>query len=138
MSLETKAQNIITELKALEDWMDKYEYLISLARKLPPMSAENKIDKWKINGCQSIVWIKTDFKNGCLYFEADSDAMITKGLAALLITICNGAIAREILDNDFRFLSETGIRANLSPSRSNGLALMVARIRERAMLYAEE
>ena len=136
MSLEDRARDIIKDLNVLEDWMDKYEYLIGLARKLPPMNAENKNDEWQIKGCQSVVWIKTVFKNGRLYFEADSDAMITKGLAALLITICDGATPREILDGDFSFLSETGIQANLSPSRSNGLASMVARIRERAMLYA--
>ena len=115
-----------------DEWLDKYEYLIDLGHRLPPFPEELKTEDRLIKGCQSRVWLDTETDGDKLVFRADSDAIITKGIISLLIGVYSGRTAREIAEDDFSFIERLGLRENLSPTRANGLASMVATIRETA------
>lgn len=126
---------IVDEFSAFGDWMDKYEYLIELGKSLPRIDEKNKQEDRLIKGCQSRVWLNTEFRDGRLYFTADSDAIITKGIISLLIRVYNGRMPEEILEADNSFIDEIGLKENLSPTRANGLLSMMAQIREDAEKY---
>lgn len=128
-------KEIIEEFSMFEDWMDKYQYIIDMGNEAPELPPDEKTDEHLINGCQSRVWLAPQYKDGKLYFTADSDAVITKGLAALLIRVFNGRTPDEILNNELFFIDETGLAAHLSPTRSNGLLAMVKQIKLYAMAY---
>ena len=128
---------IIDEMAVMEDWMDKYDYLIELGSTLPPIDESHKTDRYLINGCQSRVWVDARREDdGRIYYSADSDAIITKGIIALLVRVLNGRTAQQIIDTELYFIDETGLSDNLSPTRSNGLAAMVKQMRLYALAYA--
>ena len=138
MTLEEKKQEIIEEFSLYEEWLDKYEYLIELGKNLAPFPEEKKTEDRLIKGCQSRVWLDSELRDGRLYFMADSDAVITRGIISLLIGVYSGRPAQEIAADDFAFVSEIGLKDNLSPTRANGLASMIERIREIAKSYGRE
>lgn len=132
MSLEESKQSIIDDFSMFDEWLDKYEYIIELGKKLDSFPENKKTDDRLINGCQSRVWLDWEVKNGKLYFTADSDAIITKGIISLLISVYSGRSAEEIAGDDFSFLEELGLKENLSPTRANGLESMVETIKRAA------
>ena len=138
MTLEEKKQEIIEEFSLYEEWLDKYEYLIELGKNLAPFPEEKKTEDRLIKGFQSRVWLDSELRDGSLYFMADSDAVITRGIISLLIGVYSGRPAQEIAADDFAFVSEIGLKDNLSPTRANGLASMIERIREIAKSYGKE
>ena len=125
---EAKAE-IIDDFSMYDEWLDKYEYLIDLGKKLEVYPEEAKVDDKLIKGCQSRVWLDWALEDGRLFFRADSDAIITKGIISLLIGVYSGRTPAEIAGDDFSFIDEIGLKENLSPTRSNGLASMIATIR---------
>ncbi len=125
---EAKAE-IIDDFSMYDEWLDKYEYLIDLGKKLEAYPEEAKVDDKLIKGCQSRVWLDWSLEDGRLFFRADSDAIITKGIISLLIGVYSGRTPAEIAGDDFSFIDEIGLKENLSPTRSNGLASMIATIR---------
>lgn len=130
MSVKEKEQQVIEDFAIYEDWLDKYEYIIELGKSLAAYPENKKTDDKLIKGCQSRVWLDAEKKDGRIWFTADSDAIITKGIISLLIGIYNGATAQEILESDFSFVEKIGLRANLSPTRANGLVSMIETIRK--------
>ena len=129
---------IIEEFEDLTDWMDRYQLLIDLGSELEPLDDKYKTESNLINGCQSRVWIQADYKDGLLYFTADSDALIVKGLIALLIRVLSEHTPQEILDSELYFIDRIGLSDHLSPTRSNGLLAMVKQIRVYALAYNVE
>jgi cysteine desulfuration protein SufE len=129
MKINEKQDEIIEEFSVFDDWMDKYEYIIELGKDLPVISPEKKTDERLIEGCQSKVWLEAEFKNGKMYFSADSDAIITKGIIGLLIRVLNEENPDEIAKSDLYFIQKIGLHEHLSPNRSNGLANMVKKIK---------
>lgn len=130
LSLSEVKQSIIDDFSMYDEWMDKYEYIISLGKELPVMPEESKTEDKLIRGCQSRVWLDFHESDGRLFFCADSDAVITKGIISLLIKVYSGRTRQEIAGDDFSFLEEIGLRQNLSPTRAGGLASMIERIKE--------
>lgn len=133
MTLEAKQQEIIDEFAIYDDWMDKYEYIIELGKELPIISEQNKTDDRLIDGCQSRVWLDTEVKGDTLHFTADSDAIITKGIIGLLIRVLDGETAKTVATADLHFIDDIGLHEHLSPTRSNGLASMVKRMKLTAL-----
>lgn len=129
MSLEESKQSIIDDFSMFDEWLDKYEYIIELGKKLDSFPENKKTDDKLIKGCQSRVWLDWEVKDGKLYFTADSDAIITKGIISLLISVYSGRSAEEIAGDDFSFLEKLGLKENLSPTRANGLESMVETIK---------
>jgi cysteine desulfuration protein SufE len=136
MSINEIQDEIIQEFEAFDDWMDRYALLIEIGNDLAPMSEEQHNDQNLINGCQSKVWFHAELKDGKIEFIADSDAIITKGIASLLIRILSGKTPQEILDAELYFIEKTGLQQHLSPTRSNGLMSMVKQLKLYAMAYA--
>ena len=130
--LEQAKQAVVEEFALFDEWLDKYEYLIELGKNLETFPVEHKTDDRLIKGCQSRVWLDTEVRDGKLYFKADSDAIITKGIISLLIGVYNGRSAAEIAADDFSFIDAIGLKENLSPTRAGGLASMIATIRAEA------
>lgn len=128
---ETK-DAIVEEFSMYDEWLDKYEYLIELGKNLDVFPVELKTDDRLIKGCQSRVWLDTRVENGRLYFRADSDAIITKGIISLLIQVYNGRTAEEIVTDNFDFIEQIGLKQNLSPTRANGFNSMIETIRREA------
>ncbi|MCH2231190.1 MAG: SufE family protein [Crocinitomicaceae bacterium] len=133
MTLDEKQQEIIDEFEIYDDWMDKYEYIIELGKELPLISEDKKTDDRLIEGCQSRVWLNTELSDGKMSFSADSDAIITKGIIGLLIRVLNHEDAKTIAKTDLRFIKEIGLQEHLSPTRANGLASMVQKIKMSAL-----
>lgn len=127
--------DIVEEFSVFEDWLDRYNYLIELGNDLPAIDPKLRTHENLINGCQSKVWLHADLVDGKLQFKADSDAIIVKGIVALLVKLMNERTPEEILNNDLFFIDEIGLRQNLSPTRSNGLLAMVKKMRLYAMAY---
>jgi cysteine desulfuration protein SufE len=130
MTLEDKKQEIIEDFAIYDEWLDKYEYLIELGKSLEAFPEEKKTEERLIKGCQSRVWLDSEERDGRLYFTADSDAIITKGIISLLISVYSGSTKEEIATDDFGFVAEIGLKDNLSPTRANGLVSMIERIKE--------
>ena len=135
MTLEEKKQEIIEEFSLYDEWLDKYEYLIELGKNLEPFPEDKKTEDRLIKGCQSRVWLDSELRDGRLWFQADSDAIITKGIISLLIGVYSGRTAAEISADDFGFVREIGLKDNLSPTRANGRVSMIDRIKEIAASY---
>ena len=133
-TLEEAKQAVIEDFSMYDEWLDKYEYLIELGKNLEPYPEEDKTDDKLIKGCQSRVWLDSKVEEGKIFFKADSDAIITKGIISLLIGVYSGRTPEEIASDDFGFISEIGLKENLSPTRANGLVSMIARIKELAEL----
>ena len=132
MSLEEKQQQVIEDFSLYEEWLDKYEYLIELGKGLEAFPEEKKTDDRLIKGCQSRVWLDAQLRDGRLYFQADSDAIITRGIISLLIGVYSGETPEAIAADDFGFVSEIGLKDNLSPTRANGLVSMIDTIKKLA------
>ncbi len=136
MDLNDAKASVVQDFAMFDEWLDKYEYLIDLGKKLDPLPEELKTEDRLIKGCQSRVWLDTSFEDGILVFRADSDAIITKGIISLLINVYSGRTPAEIAADDFSFVEQIGLKENLSPTRANGLASMIATIRAEAERYA--
>lgn len=132
-SIEEVQNEIIEEFSIFDEWMDRYSYLIDLGRKLPPLDDKLKTEAHLIRGCQSLVWVVPEVKEGRIHFEADSDAMITKGIIALLVRVLSGRTSDEIINADLHFIDDIGLKENLSPTRSNGLVNMIKQMRQYAL-----
>lgn len=135
MTIQEKQKEIVEEFSFLEDWEQKYEYLIDLGKELKGLSDDKKTEENLIKGCQSKVWIDAKFEDGKLFFDADSDGILPKGIVSLLISIYSGHSTQEILDSDFGFIEEIGLQEFLSPSRANGLMAMTRQIKFYAVAY---
>ena len=132
MTLEEKKQQIVEDFSQFDEWLDKYEYLIELGKNLEPFPEEKKTEGRLIKGCQSRVWLDCERRDGRLWFTADSDAIITKGIISLLIDVYSGHTPEEISGDDFGFIAEIGLKDNLSPTRANGLVSMIETIKNNA------
>ena len=128
-TLKDVQEEIVDDFSMYDEWLDKYEYLIELGKNLDAYPEEKKTDDRLIKGCQSRVWLDWDMEEGRLYFSADSDAIITKGIISLLISVYSGRTPEEIAADDFSFLNRIGLKENLSPTRANGLVSMIQTIR---------
>lgn len=135
MDMKQEQREIIQEFAVFDDWLDRYNYLIELGNDLPELDPGYRTDEYLIRGCQSRVWLHAEMEDGKIAFQADSDALIVKGIAALLVRVMNGRTPEEILDNDLFFIDEIGLRQNLSPTRSNGLLAMVKKMRMYALAF---
>ncbi|SKB80699.1 cysteine desulfuration protein SufE [Soonwooa buanensis] len=135
MTIKEKQQELVDEFAFLGDWEDKYEYIIDLGKSLKPISDDKKTDENLIKGCQSKVWIDARFEDGKLFFDADSDGILPKGIMSMLVSIYSGHSTQEIMDSDFDFISEIGLQEFLSPSRANGLMAMTKQIKFYAVAY---
>ena len=128
MSIKAKEQEIVETFSLFGEWMDKYEYIIDLGKNLPVIDEKDKTPENLIEGCQSRVWLNSEMVDGKLFFKADSDAIITKGIISLLVQVYSGEIPVEILQSDFSFIEQIGLKDNLSPTRANGLVSMISRV----------
>jgi cysteine desulfuration protein SufE len=135
MTIDEIQQGIVEDFSVFEDWMDKYAYLIELGNELTPIDPKYKVESNLIRGCQSRVWLHQEFTDGKITFEAESDALIVKGLVALLLKIYSNHTPLEILSSEPRFIDEIGLRQHLSPTRSNGLLAMVKQMKLYALAY---
>ena len=136
-SINETQDEIIEEFEAFEDWLERYQLIIEYANELKknPMPAEDKIDRNKIDGCQSTVWFTCRLEDGKLWLKGDSDALLVKGIVALLLSVLNGHTPKEIIDADLYFIDRIGLREHLSPTRSNGVAAMLKQIKLYALAY---
>ena len=132
MTLEEAKQQVVENFSMFDEWLDKYEYIIELGKNLEAYPENLKTEDRLIKGCQSRVWLDWELRDGKLFFTADSDAIITKGIISLLIQVYNGRTAAEIRSDDFSFVEKIGLRENLSPTRANGLNSMIETIRREA------
>ena len=133
MTIKEIQQSIIDDFSMFDDWMDRYAMLIEMGKECPIIDEQYRNDQYLINGCQSRVWLHAELKDGKVYYTADSDAVITKGIINLLIKVFSGQTPEDILAADLSFLDEIGLKEHLSPTLSNGLVSMVKQM----MLYAE-
>lgn len=129
---------IIEEFSMFDDWLDRYDYLISLSESLPVIAAEHKTDEYIIEGCQSRVWVDARMENGKIFYAADSDAIIIKGLLALLIRAMGGRTPEEVVDLDLYFIDAIGLKENLSPTRGNGLLATIKQMRLYALAFTQK
>ena len=135
MTINEAQDEIIGEFSVFDEWLDKYEYLIELSGSLPAIGEEHRNEQFLIRGCQSRVWVDAELRDGKIYFPADSDAIITKGIIALLIRVLSGRTPQEIVDSDLYFIDRIGLRENLSPTRANGLLAMIKQMKLYALAY---
>ena len=135
MDIESIQKEIIEEFSIYEDWMDKYSYLIELGNELKNLDPKDKNDQHLIKGCQSRVWLVPEFKDGKIYFQGESDAVIVKGLVALLLRVVSGRTPQELIGNELHFIDAIGLKQHLSPTRSNGLLSMIKQIKLYAVVY---
>ena len=134
-NIEEIEREIIEEFALFDSWDDKYEYIIDLGKKLPPLVTEHKKDENKVKGCQSTVWLAADYKEGKVYFYADSDAMIVKGLISMLIRVLSGQSPDAIVNTPLDFIREIGMVGHLAQTRSNGLLAMVKQMKNYALAF---
>ena len=136
MTIEETQQEVIEEFQGFDDWMDKYQMLIDLGNEQQPLPTEYKIESNLIDGCQSRVWLQADLTpEGTIHFQAESDALIVKGIVALLIRVLDNHTPDEILDADLHFIEDIGLKDHLSPTRSNGLLAMLKQMKLYAMAF---
>lgn len=136
MTINEIQDEVISEFADFDDWMDKYQMLIDLGNDLEPLDEKYKTEQNLIDGCQSRVWLQCDDVDGKLVFTADSDALIVKGIIALLVRVLSGQTPKDILDADLYFIDRIGLREHLSPTRSNGLLAMIKQIKAYALAYS--
>ena len=135
MTISELQEQVISEFSLFDDWIDKYNYLIEMGRSIPIIDESYKTDQYVITGCQSKVWLHADYRDGKIFFSADSDAIITKGIVNLLIRVLSGHTPDEILNADMDFIDKVGLREHLSPTRSNGLTSMVKQMKLYALAF---
>ena len=138
MTINEIQDEIIEEFGGLDDWMDKYQLLIDLGNEQEPLDEKYKTESNLIDGCQSRVWLQADYEDGLIRFTAESDALIVKGIVALLIRVLSGHTPQEILDAELYFIDEIGLKEHLSPTRSNGLLAMVKQMRMYALVFSNK
>ncbi len=136
MTINEIQDEIIEEFSGLDDWMDKYQLLIDLGSEQVPLDEKYKTEQNLIDGCQSRVWLQADYTDGVIHFTAESDALIVKGIVALLIRVLSDHTPQEILDADLYFIETIGLKEHLSPTRSNGLVAMVKQMRAYALAFS--
>lgn len=136
MTINEIQDEIIEDFSGLDDWMDRYQLLIDLGEEQEPLAEADKVEQNLIDGCQSRVWLQCDDVDGKLVFTADSDALIVKGIIALLVRVLSGQTPKDILDADLYFIDRIGLREHLSPTRSNGLLAMIKQIKAYALAYS--
>ena len=134
-SIQEIENEIVEEFAVFDSWDDKYEYIIDLGKKLPPLEEQHKIDINKVKGCQSTVWLVADFRDGKVYYKAESDAVIVKGLISMLIRVLSGHSPDEIIDTKLDFINKIGMTTHLAQTRSNGLLAMVRQMKNFALAY---
>jgi len=134
-SIQEKQNQIIDEFNFFQDWSEKYQYLIDLCKSLPDFDQNNRIDSNLINGCQSKVWLNSSFNDNIVIFEADSDAIISKGIISLLIRVFSGHNPKDILEANIDFIEKIGLNSHLSQTRANGLLSMIKQIKIYALAY---
>jgi cysteine desulfuration protein SufE len=134
-SIEETEKEIISEFDLFDSWDDKYEYIIDLGKKLPPLDKKYKTNENRVRGCQSSVWLVAEYKDGKLYFQADSDAVIVKGLISMLIRVLNNRTTDQILEAKMDFIREIGMTTHLAQTRSNGLLSMVKQMKHYALAF---
>ena len=137
MKIKEIQDQIVEEFDIFDSWMDKYEYLIELGKSVPVIDDINKTDDNIIKGCQSKVWLKASFENELINFQADSDAIISKGIVAILLSVLNDRKPNEILNADLSFIDQIGLKEHLSPNRANGLSSMLKQIKFYALAYSK-
>lgn len=135
MTIQEVQNEIVEEFEIFEDWMDKYEYIIELGNNLEPYDDKNKTPSNLIQGCQSRVWLNAEMKEGKIIFSADSDAIITKGIVAILIRVANNRTPEEVMNLSFDFIEKIGLKENLSPTRANGLVSMIKNMKAYGMAF---
>jgi cysteine desulfuration protein SufE len=135
LSIAEKEKEIIDEFGLFDSWDDKYEYIIDMGKKLPLLDAQYKTDENRVRGCQSSVWLVAEYKDGRLFYQADSDAVIVKGLISMLIRVLSGRTADEIIEAKLDFIREIGMTTHLAQTRSNGLLNMVKQMKHYALAY---
>ena len=135
MTIQEKQQEVIDEFSMFDDWMQRYEYMIELGKSLPLIDEKYKIDENLIKGCQSKVWVHAELEGDQLAFTADSDAIITKGIVAILIRVFSEQHPSEIIEADTKFIDEIGLKEHLSPTRANGLVSMIKQLKMYALAY---
>ena len=133
--MEEVEKEIVEEFSLFDSWDDKYEYIIDLGKKLPPLEEKHRIEENKVRGCQSIVWLAADFNNGKVFFKADSNTVIVKGLISLLIRVLSGRTPDEIVNAKLDFINEIGMTSHLAQTRSNGLLAMVKQMKAYALAF---
>jgi len=138
MTIKEQQDEIIADFELFSEWMDKYEYIIQLGKDLPLIDPQYKTEDNLIRGCQSRVWMHAEIRDGLLFFTADSDAVITKGLVSLVIRVLSGHTPKEIVDAELYFIDAIGLSSHLSPTRSNGLLSMVKQIKLYALGYLKK
>ena len=138
MMKDSIQEEIIEEFSMFDDWLDKYDYLISLSESLSVITPEHKTDDYIIEGCQSRVWVDARLEDGKIYYSADSDAIIIKGLLALLIRAMGGRTPQEVVDTELYFIDAIGLKENLSPTRGNGLLATIKQMRLYAVAFAQK
>lgn len=135
MTTKEIQESIIEEFSFFEDWTQKYEYIIECGKELPSLDPQYKVEENKVRGCQSHVWLYATFVNGLVHYQVESEALIVRGLAAMLVRVFNNRTPDEILQTEPYFIDAIGMKAHLSPTRSNGLASMVKQIKSYAVAY---
>ena len=138
MTIENLQQNLIQDFSFFEDWTQRYEYMIELSKGLEKMDVQMKNDKNIIKGCQSKVWLHAELNNGKIKFLADSEAIITRGIIAILLTIFNNRTPEEIIESDTNFIEKIGLKEHLSPNRANGLYSMIKQIKFYAIAFSKK
>ena len=134
-TIEQIEEEIVDEFSLFDSWDDKYEYIIDLGKKLAPLGDEHKKDENKVKGCQSTVWLVADYKDGKVYYQAESDAIIVKGLISMLIRVLSGHTPDEILNANMNFINKIGMTSHLAQTRSNGLLAMVRQMKNYALAF---
>jgi len=134
-TIEATENEIVEEFSLFDSWDDKYEYIIDLGKKLPPLDDQYKKDENRVRGCQSTVWLTADYENGKIFFKADSDAVIVKGLISMLIRVLSGQEPDKIINANLDFIKEIGMMSHLAQTRANGLLSMVKQMKNYALVY---
>ena len=138
MNIAEKQAQVLEELALFPDWTERYEYVIGLGKKLPPMNEAAKSPEYLIKGCQSQVWLDASFANGKIHYSADSDSLITKGMIALFVRVLDGQTPDAILTADMTFIDRTGLKEHLAPTRANALNLIATQMKQRALAFAAQ
>jgi len=136
MNIVAKQEQLLEDLSLFQDWTERYEYIIGMGKKLPPMDDSRKNPEHLIKGCQSQVWLDASLVDGKVRFTADSDSVITKGMIALFVMVLDGQTPDEILSADMGFVDRTGLKEHLAPTRANALSLMATQMKQRALAFA--
>ena len=137
MTISEKGKDLAESFSFMEDWTEKYQYMIDLSKSLDEMNLDYKTDENLIKGCQSKVWLHSSYDKGKIHFQADSDAIISKGIVAILLSVLNNRSPHEILSADLSFIEEIGLKEHLSPNRANGLSSMLKQIKFYALAYSK-